>query len=281
MTIQRITRRNGKAEWHEYRCDGTVCDHGLLVGCRGATTIIGQKDKGFFFANWLKRQGVIAALRVVDTLPTMLSTMNEDAVVKALASAADKTRDDAAGTGTRIHSAVEHWANGEKVADCTRHDPPCPSDIEDIRPELEAFHRFQRAHKAKVERSEFMVISHEHEYGATGDLAWRLWPCSGGCKHIPPMTGGDLRIDDIKTGYVADTVAFQIAAIRFADHDENGDPPPQASQFGVLSLRDGECRLVSFDVRPDTEYRGFLACRYLAEWDKTRAKHVKTELEAA
>lgn len=259
--IQRVTKRRGNISWHQYTDD---CEGFAGQAYPGATTIINKKANPFL-SEWFKREGARAVLQQADKLPDLMSGFTEDSLVKMFASSADKKRDDAGDRGTHIHAAIEHFLNKEKVADCAetgRHDPPCSPDIEYIRPALAGFWKWVQATQPRIVATEFMVISHEHRYAATGDLA--CW------------IGDDLWLIDAKTSKgVYETTALQLAAIRFADHGEDGKPPPQATRFGVLHVRDDATELVPFDVRPDTEFGAFLACRDLYEWDKSRARVVK------
>jgi len=258
--IERVTKRRGNISWHEYQCDGGR-QHDPIFGVAGATTMIGKKAN-YFLNEWFKKEGARAVIQKADELPSLIESFTEDSLVKMFASSADKKRDDAGDRGTRIHAGIEHFFLKERIAECTRHDPPCPPDIEDIKPALAGFWRWVQDTQPRIVATEFMVISHEHRYAATGDLACYI--------------GDDLWIIDAKTSKgVYETTALQLAAIRWAEHGEDGKPPPQATKFGVLHVRDDATELVPFDVRPDTEWRAFLACRDLYEWDKTRARKVK------
>lgn len=255
--IQRVTKVRGNASWHEYTDD---CEDHVGMAYPGATTLINKKSN-YFLNEWFKKEGARAVLQQADQLPSLMQSFTEDSLVKMFASSADKKRDDAGSRGTHIHAAIEHFLHKEKVADCTRHDPPCSPDIDYIKPALAGFWRWVQQAQPRIVASEFMVISHTERYAATGDLACWL--------------GDDLWLIDAKTSKgVYETTALQLAAIRFADHGEDGKPPPQATKFGVLHVRDDATELVPFDVRPDTEWKAFLACRDLYEWDKTRARKV-------
>lgn len=247
--IVRETKRRGEIEWHAYRCLPHLT--GDLPGC---TTIIGKKAKGFQFENWLKKQGARAALKNLPALSQMVETSGEDAVIRFLATAADKLRDDAGDVGTRVHAAIEAIVRRQ------------PFEIDDdIGPSVEGFRKWANDRRPKVIAAEFTVVSESERYGATGDLACVL--------------DGELWLIDNKTSTgVYETTALQLAAIRWADHAGTPDgvyAVPQATRFGVLHVRPEGTELVPFDVRPDTEFRAFLACRDLYEWDRTRAKAVK------
>lgn len=247
--VVRETKRRGEIEWHAYSCG----IHGVtdLPGC---TTIINQKSKPGL-ETWFKRQGALAAVRQVGAIPSLLETATEDAVVKMLASAADKLRDTAGDMGTRVHEAVEAIVRRQ------------PFEItDDIGPSVEGFRKWANDRKPKVMAAEFMVISEKHRYGATGDLACIL--------------DEDLWLIDVKTSTgVYETTALQLAAIRWADHSgkpEDAKPyaVPQATRFGVLHVRPDGTQLVPFGVTEE-DFGAFLACRTLYAWDRTRAKEVK------
>ena len=144
---------------------------------------------------------------------------------------------------------------------------------EDIGPSVEGFRKWANDRKPVVKASEFMVISETHRYGATGDLVMvidlREWGRPG---------EKGLVLADAKTGYLADTIALQLAAIRWADHA--GTPEgiyrvPQATHFAALAVRPEGTELVPYDVT-EAEFAAFLACRDLYEWDKKRSRKVKS-----
>lgn len=241
--IRRETKRNGKAEWHAYACD----EHGVS-GFPGATTVINKKNVPTL-GEWFKRMGATAALRNLPALSQMVATSGEDATVRFLAAAADKLRDDAGDRGTRVHAVLE--------AIVTRQ----PYEVtDDIAGHVEGARKWLNDRKPKIVAAEFMVISESQRYGATGDLACVL--------------DGDLWILDWKTSKgVYETTALQLCAIARADHGEAGPVPP-ATRFGVLHVREDVTELVPFDVG-DFEWRAFLACRDLYEWDRERSRKVK------
>lgn len=257
MSVIRETKRRGEIEWHSYSCT----EHGVS-GFPGATTIINQKGKGWHFENWLKRQAAKAALRNLDALSQMVATSGEDAVIKFLAAAADKMRDDAGDAGTRVHAVIESIFKRE----------PYTVD-EDIATSVDGARRWLNANRPERYvidghiASEFMVVSESERYGATGDLLWVL--------------DGELWLVDVKTSSgVYDTTSYQLAAIRWADHlgfGEQSYPMPPVTRFGVLHVRPEQTQLVPFDVRPDREWRAFLACRDLYEWDRERSREVIKE----
>jgi len=226
-----------------------------------------KKDKPQL-GDWFKRQGALAAIRHIEAIPSLLKTSTEDAVVKMLASAADKARDDAGNIGTLTHQAIEHRVRKESAEGCTRHDePPCVWPLpDDVAKGLEGFVKWGTDRKPKIIASEFMVVSETERYGATGDLAMTI--------------DGDIWLVDVKTssGVYAET-GLQLAAIRWADHAGVPDDPkpyrvPQATHYGVLHVRPDGTEMVRFDVT-DAEFRAFLACRDLYEWDRDRSRRVK------
>jgi hypothetical protein len=241
--ISRVTKSNGKAEWHSYGCD----EHGV-DGFPGATTVINRKSIPYL-NEWFKKQGATAALRNLPALSQMVETSGEEAVVRFLAAAADKLRDDAGDRGTRVHAALE--------AIVTRQ----PYEMtEDIGPFVEGARKWLNDRRPRIVAAEFMVISETQRYGATGDLACVL--------------DDELWILDWKTSKgVYETTALQLAAIARADHGSDGPVPP-ATRFGVLHVRADGTELVPFDVG-DFEWQAFIACRVLYEWDRERSRRVK------
>jgi hypothetical protein len=263
VSVTRVTKRRGEIEWHAYGC----ITH-EVTDLPGATTIMNQKAKPFLM-NWMKKQGALAAIRNRDGLPTLLETIGEDAVVEAMAKAADKLRDDKGDTGTRAHAAIEALVKKQPV-----------EITEDIGAHVEHFQRFLRDRQPVVKASEFMVISETHRYGATGDLAWVIDLREWGLPHEKALV-----MTDAKTGYIGSEVAFQLAAQRRADHSGLPDDPkiyavPPATHFAALSVRADGCDLVPFDVQED-DWQGFLACKRLYDWDRTRSKKVMSWRSAA
>ena len=254
--LVRETKRRGDIEWHSYACyiHGTAD----LPGC---TTIIGKKDKPQL-ANWFKKQGALAAVRNIAGLPQLLETIGEQAVVEAMAKAADKLRDEKGDSGTRIHSVIEAIFKRQ------------PFELDDdIAPSIAGFEKWVHDRKPEVKASEFMVVSETHRYGATGDAALVVDLREWGLPHERALV-----LVDAKTGYLADTIAYQFAAIRWADHSGlPGDPKPyavpQATHFAALAVRPDGTELVPYDVGP-AEFKAFLACRDLYEWDRQRSKQV-------
>jgi hypothetical protein len=242
--IARLTKRRGDVEWHSYSCP----DHGV-ADLPGATTLIGRKAVPTL-NQWFKAQGARAALRNLPALSQMVETSGEDAVVRFLAAAADKLRDDAGAVGTQVHAALD--------AVVTRR----PFEMTDaIAGHVEGARRWLNDRRPEVMASEFMVVSESERYGATGDLL--------------AVLDGQLWILDWKTSKgVYETTALQLAAIARADHGEDGQPVPPATRFGVLHVRADGTELVPFDVG-DFEWRALLACRDLFEWDKQRSRKVR------
>jgi len=252
MSITRETKKRGDIEWHAYNC----AEHGAqdFPGC---TTMLGKKDKGYPFQQWLKRQGALAAIRNLAALSQMVETSGEEATTKFLAAAADKLRDDAGDRGTRIHDCADKMWTRQPFQ-------PEP----DILPDVEHLRDWANDRKPKVLASEFMVISEKHGYGATGDLLietdLREWG--------KPKERATILID-VKTSKAAYAeTALQLAAIRWADHSEA--PIEKATHYGVLHVRPGGTVLIPYDVT-EREFAAFLACADLYYWDKTRAKGIK------
>lgn len=255
--LTRETKRRGDIEWHAYHCH--IHDCGGLPGC---TTIINKKAKPQL-ERWFKKQGALAAIRNIEGLPKLLETIGEDALAEAMGKASDKLRDDKGDSGTRIHAVIEAIFKQR------------PYGVEDdIGASIEGFRKWANDRRPEIKASEFMVISETHRYGATGDAVLVTDLREWGLPHEKALI-----LVDAKTGYLADTIAYQFAAIRWADHAGVPDDPkpyavPPATHFAALAVRPDGTELVPYDVRPDTEFKAFLACRDLYEWDKTRAKEV-------
>lgn len=247
--VSRRTKRAGKVEYHQYEC-------GIhkTTGLPGATTLINAKAKGWQLQRWIEEQPIRAAIAEMDTLAMMLRTGTEQGVIEYLRSVSEKRRNDAGDKGTRVHAACEAIVKDEE--------PVVASDIEN---HVEGFRRWLADSKAQVRASEFMVVSETERYGATGDLV--------------AVIGGSLWLLDIKTGGAYPEAGLQLAAIRYADHagvegDEREYRVPPATHFGVLHATDTGTELVPYDVRPDEEWRAFLACRDVYEWERFRSKSV-------
>jgi hypothetical protein len=255
--LVRETKGYGDKTWHSYTC--YIHDAGPFPGC---TTIINKKDKPQLAA-WFKKQGALAAIRNLEALPELLETIGEKAVVDAMAAASDKLRDDKGDAGTRVHSVIEAIFKRQ------------PFEVdEDIAASIAGFEKWVHDRKPEVKASEFMVVSETHRYAATGDAALVVDLREWGLPHEKALV-----LVDAKTGYLADTISYQFAAIRWADHaGVPGDPKPyaipQATHFAALAVRPDGTELVPFDVTPHEEFRAFLSCRNLYEWDRTRSKQV-------
>ncbi len=258
-----LTRRTVRNA-HKYKCHIHASES--FVGC---TTIMKAQAAGYALTQWKARQPLLAALDEIDKVPGMLASLGgRDGTVDYFmkAGSADTSKRD---LGTQAHQLVEHDVkgeldgNGDLLAPCARDHEDCRGVTPATAGHLAGFRRWAVDSGAIITASEFMVISESERYGATGDLAFVL--------------KSDLVLSDLKTGGAYVETGLQLAAVRWADHagvegDDTVYAIPQATKFGVLLLTENGTELVPYDVRPDREFKAFLACRDLYEWDKVGSK---------
>lgn len=238
---------------HRYRWEG-----GPWVP--GVTTIQGMKAKGFGLEHWMKRTVAIAAATHVGMLSTMVESGGAEAAADWLVKLPDRERDTSADIGTRVHALCEQIAlgNGDDLI-----------VTEQERPYIEGYRRdFLDRHLPEFRAVEFMVYSHQYQYGGTADFA--------------AVIKGETWLCDIKTSKSAhEETAIQLAALRWADWlGLPGDPKkyaiPQATRFGVVHVRPEGSKLIPYNVGGE-DFAAFLACRRLYSWVNERAPHTKEQ----
>lgn len=238
---------------HRYKC---FIHETPGSGYPGATTVMKMMRPGFSLNRYMKRQPLLAALEMYRGDPDALRRMIEslagfDGTVDFFVKAGDEASTEKRDIGSRAHAAAEAHVKGQPV----KLDPA-------IEGHYEGFVKWLTDSRAVVKASEFMVISEKERYGATGDLV--VWSVNG---------DSELWGIDIKTGGAYAETGMQLAAIRMADHaGRPGDPTeyavPQTTKHGVLVMQADGCELVPYDIRPDREWRAFLAARDLYEYEK-------------
>jgi len=240
--VTRVTYRGA----HRY-----ACGIHKVKGFPGATTYMGaMAAPGLEW--WKTDQLLRMVMERHAAIPDMLAGDGLDATLSYFHKAGRSAGADKRDTGSEAHAAVEAIVKGQEPVITPR-----------IEGHVEQFRKWMADRKPVIKQSEFMVISERERYGATGDLAFVL--------------DGEYWGVDVKTGKLLPETGMQLAAIRWADHaGRPGDPVeypvPQTSRHGVLLLHADDVELVPFDIKPDREWKAFLACRDLYEYDKAKSQ---------
>ncbi len=210
---------------------------------------------------------------IVAESPVVEDTLWAHPAVAYLRAMPGYKKDAAAAGGTKLHAVAEAMGKGEKP------------DVDDATyPMAEQYYRgFIEKHRPQFHPDyiEFMVVSVEHEYAGTMELACRI--------------GEDLWLLDVKTStkdiglgprdFPYTETTLQLAAGHFADFVGKPDDPkryaiPPATRFGVIAVTATECELVEYSVTP-ADFSTFLACRNVWGWNRDRRGEAKRGLVAA
>lgn len=156
----------------------------------------------------------------------------------------EKKRDDAADVGTRAHKAIDAYIAGDKA-----------NITDDIRPAVEAFHKWQDEHPFRLVMGDTKVASRIHRFGGSLDI---LGESKDG-----------LGIIDLKTSnQVSWDYALQVAAYGKAFEETFGKPIRWA-----MVLRVGKKEPPEFEARPIKDlaksWEAFSLCLKMREMIKT------------
>ena len=238
-----VTRSNYRGA-HRYSCS----IHGVS-GLPGVTTLMkAESAEGLEY--WKRDQLLRMVFERLDGVPAMLEGDGLDATLKYFHAAGRTAGRDKRDIGSDVHAWVEDFVKGKA--------PVVPGHIAR---HVEGFQRWFTDNAPEVKASEFIVVSETERYGGTGDLAF--------------VMGGEFWGVDVKTGKLLAETGMQLAALRWADHaGREGDPNeyqvPQTTKHGVLLVHEDGTELVPFDIRPDREFKRFLANRDIYELKKSQ-----------
>lgn len=189
----------------------------------GVTTILGATIPKPWLVPWAAKE---AANRIMEHLlehavNRQLTPEEIGELVETGRKEHEKKRDDAADVGTRAHKAIDAYIAGDKA-----------NITDDIRPAVEAFHKWQDEHPFRLVMGDTKVASRIHGFGGSLDI---LGESKDG-----------LGIIDLKTSnQVSWDYALQVAAYGKAFEETFGEPIRWA-----MVLRVGKKEPPEFEARP-------------------------------
>jgi hypothetical protein len=219
----------------------------------GVTSVLGILDKSGPLMTWAAKETAKAAVAQVDNLPSLLATVGEQGVIRALTSRSSWQRDEAAQLGTQVHHLADLVVRGE----------PTPPMNETVRQRVLAYAEWWKASAWALRTSEALVVSPTLRYGGTFDLLAR-------------DRDGRTVLADIKTGRgVYREAVLQLAAYAFADlvarpGDPVAWPMPVVERFVVLHVTADGVREIEVALG-STERAAWAACLELARWAESMA----------
>lgn len=243
MTLKRINYTYRGKPSHRYELDGDRVP--------GVTRILNQGIPKAAIAPWAARSVAEYATDNLDQITDMLQRGGRGPTVDYLKGVPWQKRDEAAMSGTDVHTLAEAVVHGLEV------------DVPDhLYGYVDGYAHWLDQTGAEPILVEFTVASRLFRYAGTGDLILR----------VPGVD--ELVICDLKTssGVYGET-ALQLAAYRFAefymDPDGFGEKPlPEVGDTGwVLHVQDGltEARPVPVDA---AQFRVFCAAATVADWGR-------------
>jgi hypothetical protein len=232
-----------RSEDHHYTYEG--------VTYPGVTGILKVLDKSDALMAWAARNTAEAAIRMLDTLPSMIGTVGEDGVVKALTSRSSWINQQAKDLGSEIH----------RLADLVNTGTPTPPMEGDVRTRVLSYAEWLRNSGWRVRASEAMLIDPDLGYGGTLDL---LAYDRDGRTVLADIKSG--RID--YRGKVYDSIILQLAAYGMAKVGEIGTTlfnMPKVDRYAVIHVTMDGTREVEVNVGA-LEREAFAACVRLSAW---------------
>lgn len=85
----------------------------------GVTSILRVLDKSDALVGWASRMTAEAAVRLADSLPTMIASVGAEGAIKALTARSSWQRDESAALGTEVHALAERYVKGDELTDVT------------------------------------------------------------------------------------------------------------------------------------------------------------------
>lgn len=219
LTMNRLYNVDLVVKWrgHFYKVEGL---DELLPGVTG---ILGATIPKPWLAPWAAKEAAnrIKSHLIEHAINRPLTKQEIIELVETGRKEHEKKRDDAADVGTRAHQAIDAYIMGEK-AEIT----------EDIRPAVEAFHKWQDEHPFRLVMGDTKVASLEYKFGGSLDILGE--------------TKEGLGIIDLKTSnQVSWDYALQVAAYAKAFEETFNHPIRWA-----MVLRVGKNEPIEFEARP-------------------------------
>ena len=237
------TRRVNRGKGHSYLLDGKPCD--------GVTTLIGAALAKPALVTWAAK----SVAEYVSRNRSILTDLEDDAVVDLLKGVPFRDRDKAANRGTEVQALAAKLSMGEEV------DVP-----EELLGHVDAYVAFLHEWEPQDSIVERTVVSRRYRYAGTFDM-------------ICTLPGLGRTMVDVKTNRSGPfgEVALQLVAYSHAevmlDDAGNEEPVPTCESHAALWLHAEGYELIPYDVG-EREWRTFLYCAELARWvwDRTDFK---------
>jgi hypothetical protein len=214
----------------------------------GVTGVLGVLDKSGPLMGWASRETAKAAVAQIANLPSLLETVGEEGVIKALTARSTWQRDEAAQLGTQVHHLADLYVRGE----------PLPPMSETIKARVEAYADWWKASGWTLRVSEAYIVSPALRYGGTFDL-------------LAKDADGRTVLADIKSGRaVYREAALQLAAYGMAElvarpGDTKAYPMPKVDRYAVLHVTADGVREIELSIG-QAEYMAWMACLELSRW---------------
>ena len=217
------------------------------------TSVLNMIGGRWGLEQWMKKQVAEAAVEwAEDGRFAALLSQSREALSDSLAQAPDEQRDQAGGTGTLVHEAIEAWSAGTPLPVLVG---PAKETVDRVTPLLEAI-EYEPIHVEAV------------VYGGLDDEDTAY---AGRLDSIAKITlpGGErvTALVDLKTSKsLKASFAYQLAAYRYSDWlvTSDGDliPTPEVNATYIVHARPEKVRLVPIDANP-AAFAAFQAARFL------------------
>lgn len=207
---------------HYYRVSGSTVGYSEEL-LPGVTTILGGTIPKPWLVPWAAKEAAnrIKSHLLEHAVNRPLTPEEIGELVETGRKEHEKKRDDAADVGTRAHKAIDAYIAGEKI-----------EITDDIRPAVDAFHKWQDEHPFRLVMGDTKVASVAHGFGGSLDI---LGESKDG-----------LGIIDLKTSnQVSWDYALQVAAYAKAFEETFGEQIRWA-----MVLRVGKKAPPEFEARP-------------------------------
>ena len=232
------------------------------------TTALDVLDKSRPLMTWMGNQVASACVRMLPELPKMLETLGEEAVIKALTSRGNFTRDTAAQLGTDVHALADLVVRGQ----------PTPPMDETRRARVLHYAKWWEGELkagAHLRLSEAMILTPDQD--GTPETGW-----AGTFDLLYRDGDGATVLADIKTGgkwgrKVYESEVLQVTAYgmgRFVQPatDDLSVPPaiypmPIPDKYKIIHVTGEGCKAIPVDVT-QRERMAWLSCLDLYHWQQ-------------
>jgi len=232
------------------------------------TTVLEAMGIAFGIASWYgAKHAARAAIEMIAELPRLIETLGPEATAKAIASAGNKYRDDAAQLGTEVHDLADKMIRGVELPFMT---PTQLARVEHYRKWWEG----EQKQGAKLRLSEAMIVR-----PMDPGNAWSGW--GGTFDLLYYDADGATVLADIKTGgkwgrKVYEKEVLQVAAYGMGKLVQPAEvgftlpsvyPMPKVDKYKVIHVTGEGCHPLAVDVT-SREHMAFLAVLDLYHWQQ-------------